>query len=473
MFVRKLPNGGAGSGVNPEGTDYPFVDPSPGVRHIFADAYLSYRDRTLVPPFRLSWLHGFREWMLDDSEPSVPDTPGSILDPLPVHVIVRDAADTIVLQTTELPAEAYRTGAWNERLRWHEWTTADVVFRLLQHTAWGESITRDVPNRTISPGRSELDARTVELVPARVNSLSYGEQLTGPILFQNGYNTEWVVTPITRPDRFRRVTRVTLHAAAGGGRGRYPACDDPRVVLRTINGVRANAYGGFLLAAQDCYAIRQPTQVTAGDLTTSRVVPATLQLINNCQPCCSCDDFVNTYQAVKKVWSRFKVLGQRATTIKNTLQDNIDRWEASRTCRNTRLVRVTAVSFAGRYMEVAASICNNSDACIYDVVLNIHLAFNGVGDYTSDLVPCTGFITDAKGDTIGYNPGGSHPDYVARFDVLRPSSAGVVRFRLTLTPAPNVGVSVTVTANATVGGAAWPTDDTPAEASQTLSFKSC
>src|SRR4051812_22330363 len=53
------PDGLRGTGPNSSGTDFPFVAPSADVRHVLADAYLSYATDTPRHPLRLVWMFGF------------------------------------------------------------------------------------------------------------------------------------------------------------------------------------------------------------------------------------------------------------------------------------------------------------------------------------------------------------------------------------------------------------------------------
>lgn len=473
MQAQLVTDGGRGSGVNPFGTDFPFVAPSDDIRHLFCDAQLLL-DADVTPPLYLTWVHGFTQYLTGDADAgSLSSSCGSYAASHAADVVVQDAAGHVVLDTTQLAEEAYRTTAFGPRRRLHEWRAAQATLQLVQHTGWAEQLGFDLPDDTFCPVLAELDPRVYLRQPPRVDALTAGIRLTGNLRLEAGYNIRLEVDDESSDAGQLRAGRtVVLSAQPGDGLGRYPGCETPELLVRQINSVKPNSAGGFLLAAADCYAVRQPTVVAAWP-TTVTVQPATLQLVNDCGPCCDCQDFINVYTAVQRVWSRFKALGRRAEQARDTLRDSIARWEAQRDCRNSRLVRVTAVAFATRYLELAASICNNTETCIYDVELQIAVQTHGDGDYTTTLVPCTGFISTVDGSTIPYTPGGSHPTYLARFDTLRPGASGRVRFRLFVSPAPLDGTSFTLTATARHAAGVWPTAESPASSETHISIKTC
>ena len=63
--------------------------------------------------------------------------------------------------------------------------------------------------------------------------------------------------------------------------------------IATINGVGPSGNGNISLTAEDCLWTTQPT-------LDNQLIPATLQLLSNCQPCCPCSQYRNISEAISR-----------------------------------------------------------------------------------------------------------------------------------------------------------------------------
>lgn len=118
------------------------------------------------------------------------------------------------------------------------------------------------------------------------------------VTLQEGYNVSMEFDETTN--------ELTLNASGGSGKGRYDPCSDPIPIayLASISGKRtSDEAGSFVLSGDPCY----------------RIIPGngSVQLINDCTPCCTCDDYVAfgaLYQGIleelQTLWLDLKALAE-------------------------------------------------------------------------------------------------------------------------------------------------------------------
>jgi hypothetical protein len=382
--------GGRGTGVNPEGSDYPFVDPQDDVRGLLADAFLAHEVQAVKLPLRIVWIRGLGEGFGSAyaSESSASDFTDHDVD-----VVIKDANDATIFDSRE--ADSYRQTDFGTRLRIHEWTQVDTsVCRIVQHTQFEDA--EDVYSipYIISPTNGVLDERVSQLLPRRVTSLTANfTTIRENIQLVSGYNT--VLTPgddvISVPGQglpsqtIPRITptlgqvsilrprqKLTLSAHAGSGLGAFPGCDDETIYIERINAVPPDPDGDFLLSAGECYFVRQPTTVLSD--STTRATPATLKIGNDCGPCCECVEFAHTYKGVRRLWDKFNILGDTAEDVRDLFRINLRRWSDQKECREASPLRLaSAVTTVGQtlYVDISGAICNTTKACLLDLDLTI------------------------------------------------------------------------------------------------------
>lgn len=390
--------GGRGTGVNPEGSDYPFVDPQDDIRGLLADAFLAHEVRAVKLPLRIVWIRGLGEGFASSYSSQSSESSASDFTDHDVDVVIKDANDVTIFDSRE--ADSYRQSDFGTRLRIHEWIQVDTsVCRIVQHTQFEDA--EDVYSipYIISPTNGILDERVSQLLPRRVTSLTANfTTMRESVQLVSGYNT--VLTPgddsISVPGQglpsalIPRITpsfsnrptlrprqKITLSAHAGSGLGAFPGCDDEAIYIERINAVPPDSDGDFLLSAGECYYVRQPDTVLADDLRT-RDTPATLKIGNDCGPCCECIEFAQTYKGVRRLWDKFNTLGNTAEDARDLFKINLRRWASQKECREGSPLRlasaVTAVGDA-LYVDISGAICNTTDACLLDLDLTIGLVW--------------------------------------------------------------------------------------------------
>lgn len=442
------------------GTDYPFAKPSSDVRYLLGDLWLSYEDDTCAYalPLRVAWLAGF------GSNP-VANQSGR---PTPSHdydMVIEDADGVVVFDSTT--ADDYAEVPWGDgsRLRTLEWKTENAVLRTTAHMALPDDLLFSDYDTYIEPSSSDLSARAYSVMPRRVRSIKVG-LLTfdpGDLVLQSGFNFQMTPSVISREDGRRRVSRIELAAIPGAGEGRQPGCEDPDVVIRRINDIGGDDAGNFTFDAEGCYRTQRPSiitstsprQATLGAATLSDEADlAALQFFNDCVPCCECDDFVRTYEGLRRVFSQYVDIGSRAEDVRDQLVLNKERWERQLACRRLNALRLVLNQGYDCRIGVGGMFCNLTQCCLGP----IHLRFtfqaydDGVIDPSVTTLQLLCDETKRAGADTGYQEishefSGGYPIFDTIFDYSDPQGTSMTRTRVRFGGCQN-GQSVKVTLSA-------------------------
>jgi hypothetical protein len=358
-----LPDGQQPTGPEDGGRQYPFVAVEDELLGILADASLSHQVLDAQPPLALTWLYGLDRAVNCGVEGGVSSMGGEPTATHPVDVLINDVNGLPVFDSTL--AAYYAATPIGDRLLQHEWRTLTAVCRLIQHTAVARAGDERLLPRVIEPVYGALDERVSTRVPLRLDGmfLQDGSQVSADVTLWSGYNVTFSVKTFTRG--VRRVNQVTVNAAPGGGIGRAPACDGAEVFIRTINGVPGDAGGNFLLGAQACNYLRPPASGA----------PNALELGYDCQPCCTCQDYENVQAGVLGSWNVYADTAATSAALVGQLRTMIARWDARKAALEALAVRINALPH-WPYVEVAASVCNSSLACLDKVKLEVDAAID-------------------------------------------------------------------------------------------------
>lgn len=450
------PRGRQPIGVNQPpiyGTDFPFVAPSSDVEFLLADFYLAYVDRNAAMPLRLVWLHGFGT--------NIVALPSGV--PVPTHtrdLLVKDAVGNIIFDSTI--ATSYFEKPWAGRLLIIEWRTDTEICRCVMHTEFSPQQTPIVYDSEIVPVSGELAARTYEQLPKRVGGIRVGTQtMNERLVLQNGFNIDLETEEVEQREGERRLQRIVVTGTPGGGLGRQPDCTGVTPLIRTINGVRPNAAGNFVVDASECFRNQPPlfigseTERTAHygyPMLSIEEAKAAMILTNNCRPCCSCDAFVHTYAGLRRQWFRWQGLAAIAESIRDTYNANRDRWLAELQCRLSQAVRLITVAEPNCKAKIAALYCNFSKCCLTNVELR----------FTLQVLRCScGSLTTIAGVLCPpalisgsyiegcqpYNLVGRWPVYSAFFQFADPQRSSMAQFRVCIPNCTQHNLLVTVTAH--------------------------
>lgn len=467
------------------GTDYPFVNPSPDVSLLLGDLFLTYEDDAcdFVPPFHVAWLYGF------GSGASI------VVDgfPSPTHdmdILIRDANGIDVFNSTTV--DEYAASAWGTQLETLLWTGETAALRLTRHTGLPVWAAGKTFQERIHPTRGELDARTYRRMPRRVRSISVsGLELSGNIDLTEGFNINLSTPTQTQTDGGRLLAGVRIRGNPGDGLGRRPGCDDVEPTLKRINGVEPSDDGDLSLDLSSCYWLNRPAVVasesprvldmvspnllTEGEaygIDLSQMVDftladnaeelralmenpsSTLRLLNDCDPCCACDDYIATYQALKNMYDKFLAMGATAEQVRDTHKTNVQRWNAQLACRLAKPLRLRAVPSLRCRVSIGGAYCNLTTCCITPLVLRTtieHLE-GGVDLGTNPHIVCNSTKrsgTDTGNQEEEYTLRGSFSVFDTYFDYADPQSVSTFRTLMQFQNcSTNQAVRITLSAHA-------------------------
>ncbi len=452
-------DGGIGLGVNPDGTKFPFVNPSDDVKGLFADFSLTHSVRAAVLPLRIVWLYG----MCRAQEAC---TSGSSLSsgvPEPVHeadLLVADADGNIIFDSTT--ATVFRSRSWGSRFHVYAWQTDSAVCQAILHTGAHDAEDAKAFLHDFRPENGVLDERCSEITPRSVTRITVDStDVTESFQLEAGYNITLEPGELSGSSRRARQS-VVISAVPGSGQGRFPGCVEEDLLVKTINGVAPNAHGDFTITVGSkqptggtCYWLERPSTLESTSPRIARPTAATLKLHNNCSPCCECEDYVNTYRGIRRLYDRFKSIGGRTDTVKSQFRENAARWIAQRDCRKGHPTRIAAVLSGLGYLDIAAAFCNTTAECMSSVQLD--LSFVHSAGQTGSAVDYSTLISTEVGDggMVEYTLLGSWPSYQSNWATLSSGRSAKIRTRFYF-PNSLTGHTVTITATPSVGGNGYP-----------------
>jgi hypothetical protein len=427
------------------GEKYPFLDPSDNLSLLIGDLYLNYSDEgcEFEMPMCVKWLHGFgTEAAVDPSD-----------SPHAYDMLIVDANDETVFDSRDV--ESYTVTGWgvDDSMRVIEWVDADgQILRVVVYVDWNlDTEPMDWPVY-FEPENACLDGRTLEAIPKHVKQFAIVTDLSDPdedelidtgtnVVFEGGYNSQLNQLEDEEvelnADGLPAIRLIEVEFEAGLGLGRFPC--EPESLIKQINGVGPDARGNIILDATGCKRIHRP--ITPSETPSEADVDlATLVASSDCGPCCDCQDFINVYEAIRRLDARYRELGQRAEAVRDQFRANRERWNSGLTCRQDNNIQSVAEAFPECRVAFGVGICNSSDSPMMNVRLRILFIYgpdeNGV-EAASTIEGCiTCNSTARRGNTIPGSGKGAHttpyvitgtwPEFEVEFDCINPGTLGVV-----------------------------------------------
>ena len=98
---------------------------------------------------------------------------------------------------------------------------------------------------------------------------------------------------------------ISFEAVSGAGLGSTEECDcTPSEVIRTINGIGPNSVGNLGLSGDACVSIRELRD------SLGYIIANTLIITDDCTVCCGCDDYIASYNNLRKIWENLKAANE-------------------------------------------------------------------------------------------------------------------------------------------------------------------
>ena len=203
----------------------------------------------------------------------------------------------------------------------------------------------------------ECDPEAITSIEVTDGETEVVHTLTGDLLLQGGYNIVLQESVRTYTERAGAVS-LDIEAIAGAGYGVAPSPCDPDGDLRSINAVGPDLHGHFVLGATDCYRAIIPiiSSPTPGIFDPT---PATVQLFNDCEQCCKCEDYENTYRAIDRLYNKGRNTGLRLARTIDDFKDMKDAIEDERDTRSVPSMNLLLRPAPGYIMGVQVNLLNN------------------------------------------------------------------------------------------------------------------
>lgn len=399
---------GYGSGLFPNGTDFPFVSPSSDIRGLFEDMHLSYSGNYTFP-LKVTSVVGF-----NSSNPSMS------------NITITDANNAVVFSTAAAISSSY--SSWGSNRIVYSWTTIRAVLTIVQYFTSATSV-------SLYPTNAVLDERVSLKETDKVNRIFVDdEEYSGDLYLVAGNNIAFNFVSSTAVEGKRKVNNIQISAVPGSGLGIYPFCPPGCVqdFITSLNGIRPDTNGNMAVVTKDCYWTGV-SGISNGQLYQPSN-QNTIGLNNNCSPCCECEDFVKTYKGIKNLYTKFKGLGDRSMRVRSQHYSNQDRWVAAKTCREQHSMKLFALPISGGRASMLVAYCNVSQNTVGPVRVEVNMASSTQANPDANL----GSIVDNS--TIWYSPKGGSPqviepegewpNYIFRWDSIEPGRSAKIRFNV-------------------------------------------
>jgi len=425
--------------------DYPLVAPvSADIQYLLADLKLVYDDPgmysddvdTFKLPFRIDLLRGLG---------SIVSSPIPEGQPIPrADCRIVDADDRTVLDTAVSVHASYALAG---RLRLFIWQSERNSLYIVAHTHWSDEGTfppaQDYAFELV-PERAILDARTVIGAPRVVRSLSAlsFSGITGDFHFAAGYN--YLIDVESETTALRQRNRLIMSAIPGAGEGVFQDCEQAGSAIHTIGGVVPTADGKFFLQADDCTWIRQPIIEIEDDRLLR---PHSLQIGDNCKPCCDCIDYARTAINLYRLQQKYKGIGNALNDVRDSYHRARRKWADRKALRPAYDIELRLIPQFCPQLDIYVQINNATSEPINGATFALTLEADGVsianppeivGSYLQMFIRPTPtepprYLPNNFHGTTSTIPGtahGSWPTYVFDIVYIGPRESAHAKFRL-------------------------------------------
>lgn len=412
--------------------DYPLVPPiSSDINYLLADLKLVYEDPGLyespqVPfklPFRISYLRGLGEV-----------TTGPISNPPPpAKCIIVDADGSVVIDTEEASLHRYSLA---NRMMVYVWRKSRNTLYLVAHTHWsteGEFPPPQEYGYEITPTRAVLDPRTCICVPRVVRSISALDLtgVAGGFEFISGYN--YLIDVSQATEELRQQNQLIMNAIPGAGAGVFQDCEQKSPAIHSLGGVKPTKDGKFFISADDCTWVRQPILEVEG---VRQLRPFSLQVGDNCKPCCDCADYARTAIEMYRLQQKYKAIGNSLHNTRNQYHTALNRWKSRKALKMNYSLDLKLLAQYCPQLDVVAQFNNATSQPVYGAELELTFESTGVITTPPTLVGTYAqmFVRQTPEQPQQYMPAAfeisTWPKYIITLTYVGAQESAHVRFRL-------------------------------------------
>jgi len=353
------------------GDNYPFIHPDQELKRIFVDFWIYLASGNKVePPLKLSYIYGFGPQ---------PGTIGREVSGC-FDLGIVDGNGNTVFDTRNSVLQF--VNSWGPQLSVARWEDPQQgILCVVFHTAWDK--TEGYPSLPIyfEPTNGVLDPRTYIVDPNKITSLAVeGQTITPTFQIEPGYNYE---IELSKEDGIRPKAIINMNVDAGAGAGKYPVDCDSEIdrTISTINNVVPDEQGNFTINADPCFnLIPEDTLRNVDVIDELRITSGKLELQMDCSSCSDCQDYINVWEAARKIRDKIDNLNQKQLSVRDTYEKLVQRFEDNRKCREEKKLFGQIIPICPDRAVIVAGYCNTEDRCLRRVALAISLQYeDGTG----------------------------------------------------------------------------------------------
>jgi len=241
-------------------------------------------------------------------------------------------------------------GVWTV-VRWQKASVLIDTARAALHT-WPVSVSMPVVVNALGVSNPNVTKLSIAVGTA----LSFDVEDSEVLEIEDGYNCGLSYADTTD---VRKTNQITIDVGAGLGKGRFSPCQT-EPILTKINSTPA-VYGKFNMQGQDCTFINASR---GEEILPSvwEIEQGQLIVVDNCQPCCSCDDYVDVYKDVlTPIYDNAKEASDKLYQAIANYENARQRFEDEKLCREGLVVSVYLSARPGWYIQAQLVIRNNTD----------------------------------------------------------------------------------------------------------------
>lgn len=388
------------------GEQYPFLHGGETLSPVIVDMAIQYPANTALP-LRVVYAQNLQ----------APAASGNT-----IRLIVRDADDVLIVDTGFADYVGYH--AWGDYYHTHTWQVGDRLMRVSLGTANQEAIAG-----VINGLQAVIDPRACTPALVGITSLSFhnhrGPALAtvtpgdGNIRLRAGNNMLYTV--IQAPDRSysgdKLLSIAELSAIPGRGIGRYDNCGDQESpYIRSINQQGPQNTGNFLLSGDTCFRI-EPV-VTFDEAGIATIEHGAINLFDDCEACCDCDDYLRPYFAIQRTKRLAEPLAIKLNELRDRYVAAKDAVEDVLECVYGQMLRLDVITGQECQITISAGILNSSARELRSQYTELRIyrddGFGGWIPATLEYVPPVAAIT-AQGKPLRFLDLFTEPDSVIRF----------------------------------------------------------
>lgn len=303
-----------------------------------------------------------------------------------MRLVILDREDAVVFDTT---TGTYRSQhLWGDYYATYTWTSADN--RILRFTV-GSANQSGFP-ALLTGINIVIDPRTyLPVLPGikQLNVFNAGVKLlevTGneaSVRLRQGYNTTYAVADDVRRTRSGNVAvkAVTLSSIPQRGLGQYPGCgDQENPFVRTVNQQIPAAAGSSLLSGDPCFRVEPGVTFDSAGVAT--IVHGQINLFDDCQACCNCEDYLRPYYAIQRSKRRVEPLAKLLEGIRKRYVVVKDRLESAINCLLEQPLRLDVSPGQACQLQLSLGVFNGGVQPMYNTNLQVYVLWqNDDGDW--------------------------------------------------------------------------------------------